>query len=351
MTVDERINAFVELGSYLKQVNETENIRKYPYLFKELQHLINQEKNYNNFYTPENILLAINGIADNLTRENLTEWLTPYREKLQIEKHPVRIGVIMAGNIPMVGFHDMLSVLISGNIFVGKRSSDDVHLLPHLVEVLIQIEPKFKSFIYFTDRLSDVAAIIATGGNNSGRYFDFYFSKYPHVIRRNRNSVAVLSGLETKEEFVLLGKDIFQYFGLGCRSVSKIYVPENYNFVPFFEAIEEYSTMGDYNKYRNNYDYNKSILLVNKVHHLDNGFLLVKEDTAMVSPISVLFYEFYKDKALLEKMLDAEAEKLQCIVSKQGFIKNAIPFGSTQCPALWDYADKVDTLQFLLDLN
>ncbi len=351
MTLEDRINVFIELGFYLKQASETENSQKYPYLFNELQQVIKQEKNYNNFYTEENILLAIKGIADMLTRDNLNEWLRPYQEKLEIEKKPVRVGVIMAGNIPMVGFHDMLCVLMSGNIFVGKLSSDDTHLIPHLAQVLIEIEPEFKLFIYFIDRLSDVSAIIATGGNNSGRYFDYYFAKYPHIIRRNRNSVAVLSGKETKEEFVLLGKDIFQYFGLGCRSVSKLYVPENYNFISFFEAIEEYAVAVDYNKYKNNYDYNKSILLVNKNSHLDNGFLLVKEDTSMVSPISVLFYEFYKDKGALEQILETEAERLQCIVSQKGFIRNAISFGSTQCPALWDYADKVDTMQFLLGLK
>ncbi len=351
MTLEERINAFVVLGTYLRQVNEPVSDTKYPALLNEFRQIIQQEKNYNNFYTPENVLLAVKGLGDILTKENLDQWSAPYADRLKAVKKPVHVGVVMAGNIPMVGFHDMMCVLVSGNIFVGKLSSDDRRLLPHLSQVLMEIEPGFNSSIIFVERIAEVSAIIATGGNNSGRYFDYYFARYPHIIRRNRNSVAVLNGLESKEDFVSLGKDIFQYFGLGCRSVSKIYVPENYNFIPFFEAIEEFNIIGDYNKYKNNYDYNKSLLLVNKVHHLDNGFLLVKEDTAMVSPISVLFYETYKDSEEIERKLQEESGKLQCVVSGNGFISNSVLFGSTQCPALWDYADKVDTMEFLLELK
>jgi hypothetical protein len=351
MNLEKRVNAFVRLGHYLdaaclKNGLPEESLTS---LFAEFQILIKREKNFNNFFTPENVLLAIGSLADMLQEKNLNTWLLPYKEKLEKNNRPTNIGVVMAGNIPMVGFHDMLCVLLSGCNFIGKLASGDVRLLPHLVSVLVVIEPEFKSRIHFVERITDVAAIIATGGNNSSRYFDYYFAKYPHIIRKNRNAVAVLSGLENTADFLALGKDIFHYFGLGCRSVSKIYVPQGYDFIPFIEGLNEFQTVADHTKYRNNYDYNKALLLINKIHHFDNGFILIKEDHALVSPISVLFYEMYSDKNQLENELAEKATQLQCVVAQKDFLKNSIPFGSTQSPALWDYADGVDTMAFLLN--
>jgi hypothetical protein len=351
MILEKRIQAFVTLGNYLREAgesapNKNEALQSYR---EEFDNLILYERNHNNFFTLENVKLAIKSIAEMLLEKNITDWLLPYRQKLMVEKPPVPIGVVMAGNIPMVGFHDLLTVLLSGNIFVGKMASGDARLLPHLAAVLIAIEPEFKDRINFVERITHVSAMIATGGNNSSRYFEYYFAKYPHIIRKNRNAVAVLTGQETKEDFVALGHDIFQYFGLGCRSVSKLFVPKGYDFIPLIEALHVFEGHADHTKYRNNYDYNKAILLINKVPHLDTGFLLFKEDEAMTSPISVVFYETYQDKNELEKRLKMLSEELQCVVSKKDFVTGAFEFGQAQFPALWDYADGVDTMEFLIN--
>lgn len=257
----------------------------------------------------------------------------------------------MAGNIPLVGFHDLLSVLITGNKALVKLASNDKKILPILIQYLIKIEPEFCNMVEFTEeKLTNFDAVIATGSNNSARYFEYYFGKYPHIIRKNRNSVAVLTGNETQEELALLGKDIFQYFGLGCRSVSKIFVPRNYNFELFFKAVYPYSNLLDYKKYSNNYDYNKAVYLMSLFPILDNGFLLLKEDFSYTSPIATLFYEYYDSLQELINKLAADKDQLQCIVSNE-MILNSIPFGSTQSPDLWDYADGIDTIDFLLKLT
>jgi len=258
----------------------------------------------------------------------------------------------MAGNIPLVAFHDWFCVLLSGNKFKGKLSSDDNLLLPFLSKVLITIEPYFENQIEFTEgQLKNMDAVIATGNNNSARYFEYYFSKLPHIIRKNRNSVAVLDGTEKSDELGLLGKDIFQYFGLGCRNVSKLFVPEKYKFDMFFESIIEFKDIVMHNKYANNYEYNRTIYLMNSDKSLlDNNFLLLKADLSYSSPIGVLFYEFYSDINSLNAKLENEKEQIQCIVSKNNNVKNAIGFGKAQCPSLNDYADGIDTMKFLISL-
>jgi len=261
---------------------------------------------------------------------------------------------VLAGNIPLVGFHDVLCVLISGNFALIKASSQDARLITQVLKRLTAIESAFEQRFAFTERLKDFDAVIATGSNNTSRYFEYYFGKVPHIIRKNRNSVAVLTGRETTEQLHALGRDIFDYFGLGCRNVSKLFVPEGYDFVPFFEAIEPYKNIINHHKYNNNYDYNKSIYLVNRDKHLDNGFLLVKEDERMVSPLAVLFFEYYDDLQSLDERLNHEKENIQCIVTAAPLASGAwgttVNFGRSQQPSLWDYADGVDTMDFLTKL-
>tara|TARA_R110002074_G_scaffold32501_3_gene90868 strand:- start:5057 stop:5827 length:771 start_codon:yes stop_codon:yes gene_type:complete len=253
----------------------------------------------------------------------------------------------MAGNIPLVGFHDFLSVLISGHHVLVKQSSNDKHLLPYLAKYLEYAEPQFKGKIKFTEeKIENFDAVIATGSNNTARYFEYYFKNKPSIIRNNRNSVAVLTGNETSAELKNLSEDIFRYYGLGCRNVSKLFVPRGYKFETFFEAIYHWHPIVEKAKYANNYDYNKAVYLMSEFDMLENGFFMIKEDESYASPIATLFYEYYDDLSGLKETLEAKKEQIQCIVSN-GFIKNEIAFGATQKPQLWDYADDVDSIKFL----
>ncbi len=250
----------------------------------------------------------------------------------------------MAGNIPLVGFHDFLSVLISGHKVLVKQSSNDKQLLPVIAGFLMNIAPEFENRIRFTEeRLTDFDAVIATGSNNTAGYFEYYFKGKPNIIRKNRNSVAILTGKESKEELEALGEDVFRYFGLGCRNVSKLYVPKEYDFESFFKAMYPWHTLLNSAKYANNYDYNKAVYLMSEFKLLENGFLILKEDESFGSPIATLFYEEYEDKKELQEKLEQNKENLQCVVGT----KADVDFGQTQHPKLWDYADGVDTLKFL----
>ncbi len=355
MTIDKRINTFVQLGLFLQQFSE-EKLQKDDALnatyYSDFEQLIKTVYIHNPWFTEDNVRSAIKAIADSLIQTQLIDWISIYIKELEKNKKPQRVAVIMAGNIPMVGFHDMLCVLISGNIFVGKLSSDDKFLLPFISKIIIAIEPEFADYIEFTEgQLKNMNAVIATGSNNSARYFEYYFGKYPNIIRKNRNSTAVLTGAENVNELRLLGKDIFQYFGLGCRNVSKLFVPKDYTFDTFYESIFEYQNIINNNKYGNNYDYNRTVYLMsNNPSLLDNNFLLLKEDVSYSSPIGVLFYEFYDDKETLNKHLENDKEHIQCIVSNDQNIKNSIGFGEAQCPKLTDYADGVNTMKFLIGL-
>ncbi|MCF8319264.1 MAG: acyl-CoA reductase, partial [Sphingobacteriaceae bacterium] len=254
-------------------------------------------------------------------------------------------------NIPMVSFHDIVCVLAAGHRALIKLSSQDKVLIPYVLDQLIAIEPAFADRINYVERLADFDAVIATGSNNSSRYFEYYFGKVPHIIRKNRTSIAIINGDETVEERAQLGVDIFSYFGLGCRNVSKIYVPKGHDMAHFFEPIESYNSIIQHHKYLNNYEYNKSIYLVNSDAHLDNGFLLTKPDTGLHSPLAVLFTEEYSSKAELEKHLQSIEEEIQCIASMSPLNLNnqVVPFGYTQFPRLWDYADGRDVMQFLCE--
>jgi len=341
LELEKRIKAFVELGKVLKQLDEKQESDPNRY--------IKESHIHNPWFTEENVRYAVKSIGESLEEEKIRKWIGNY--DFQKEEKSKRVGVVMAGNIPMVGFHDFLCVLISGHHFLGKLSSDDEKLLPAVSNLLIDIEPGFKDYISFTEsKLENFDAIIATGSNNTARYFEYYFGKYPHIIRKNRNGAAIFSGKESKEELAEFGKDLFLYFGMGCRSVSKVFVPTDYKFDSFFESIADFSSVLNNFKYKNNSDYYKSIYLINKTKHFDNGFLLVKEDTAYASPPSVLYFEEYEDLKELNNRVTMEKKQIQCVIGQSKEIEGIIPFGKAQDPELWDYADGVDTMEFLLSL-
>lgn len=353
MVLNDRIAAFSELGRFLDQFKSTgyekvNTINHNDVFFEKMIQKIDSAVHHNGWFTKENVIFSLEQWSKALSENNLKQWINPYHIK---ETTPKTVGVIMAGNIPLVGFHDFLSVLITGHKVLVKLSSDDNQLLPYIASYLIEVAPKFKERITFTtDRFSDFDAIIATGSDNTARYFEHYFSKVPHVIRKNRNSVAVLTGDESTEELTALGEDIFRYYGLGCRSVSKLMVPQGYDFNLFFKAIYPYHDIINGAKYANNYDYNKAVYLMSNYKLLENGFLMLKEDQSYSSPIASVFYEVYDSEENLVAKLDANKDKIQCIVGNK-MIENAIDFGQTQHPTLSDYADGVDIIKFLLKIN
>lgn len=352
MILEDKKNAFVALGDFIRQFSTEESQYNNELIhnesfFSNFQDIINQAVSHNGWFTKEQVVFALKSWSDALTKANLDKWLSAYN----LNEEPLKkVGLILAGNIPMVGFHDVLSVLISGNKTLIKTSSNDKILIPFLLKYLQVVEPEFLNRIEFTkDGFNNFDAVIATGSNNTARYFEYYFEKVPNIIRKNRNSIAVLDGNETNEELVALGKDIFMYYGLGCRNVSKIFVPKGYNFNKFFEAMFGFSDIVKYERYASNYDYNKAVYLMSNFKILDNGFLTIREDSSYASPISSVFYEFYDDIDSLKNKLELDSEKIQCIVSKLD-IENKIEFGKTQEPNLWDYADGVDTMNFLTNL-
>ena len=353
MDLETKKNVFVTLGRFLNQFaennsNQDLSVPNNDLFFEEFEQLIQLSQSHNGWYTPEQVYFSIQSWAKALTKENLDQWTSSYDFTIAESK---TIALILAGNIPLVGFHDFISVLISGHNVLVKTSSNDQHLLPFLAKYLITLEPQLAQKITFVEgKLENFDAVIATGSNNTARYFEFYFKDKPSIIRKNRNSVAVLNGQETKEQLIALGEDIFRYFGLGCRNVSKLFVPKGYSFDAFFEAIFEYQDVIHYEKYANNYDYNKAVFLMSNYKLLDNGFLTLKEDSSHASPISSVFYEYYDSLAEIEQRLKTEAETIQCIVSNN-LVQNSITFGQTQRPQLWDYADHVDTISFSLTIN
>lgn len=298
---------------------------------------------HNGWFTEDFIDLAIQNICTQfLQKEKLEQWAAHYH--LDDNIGGKNIGIVMAGNIPLVGFHDFLCVFISGHKQTIKLSSKDDILLKHLVEKMTAWEPAVNDFISFAEILKGCDAYIATGSNNSARYFDQYFSKYPGIIRRSRTAVAILDGKETPEELELLSDDVHQFFGMGCRNVTKLYVPAGYDFVPLLRAFDKYKYFADHHKFKNNYDYQLSIALLNNIFYMTNGSALLLENDAIFSAISQLNYSFYDDEKKVLESLKGN-EDIQCICGHGG-----IPFGQAQCPSLKDYADGVDTMQFLLTL-
>ena len=342
MELKKRIETFAKLGEILKQ--STLGIQNT--YDEELIGLIEQSYLRNSWFTPENVKKSISSIAETLTIENLNKWILAYNG-IDITRPVKNIGVIMAGNIPLVGFHDFLSVLITGNRISAKRSTKDLDMIKAVANILIAIEPEFNNYIEFVDgKLKGFDAIIATGSDNSSRYFEYYFGKYRNIIRKNRNSVAILEGNEDKSELKLLGDDIFSYFGLGCRSISKIFVPKGYDIMIAAKEWNDFSKIIYHSKYANNYDYNKAIYIINKDEFIDTGYMLIKKDKAIASPVSVLFFEEYDSLHSLRDVISSIHEKLQCVTG-HGYL----PFGSAQSPDLWDYADGVDTIEFILKIN
>lgn len=328
-----RLAAFAALGRRLAALSEDE-----------LTDLAARARNRNAWFDLPNVRSAITGIAHLLAEPQLSRWAGRYPAE---PPTPRQVGVVMAGNIPLVGFHDMLCVLLSGHTLLAKPSKDDTVLMLWVAKELTAIEPAFADRLQFVERLNAADAFIATGSDNTARYFEFYFKSRPHLIRRNRTSLAILTGRERPEELASFGADIFQYYGLGCRNVSKLYVPEGYDFVPLLDALQPWQHVLNHHKYQNNYDYNKSILLVNAVPHFDTGFLLLTERTALVSPISVLHYGTYQQEIdLLDQLTDVAAQT-QCLVSAGGRYPGSFPFGRAQSPAVSDYADGIDTMEFL----
>lgn len=326
------VESFAELG---KQFIDFQN---HPVLSVAAQ----QASIKNQWFTPDSIKNAFISFGEQLTKDDLNNWL----KEIDPANGGKKVGVIMAGNIPMAGLHDMLSVLASGNTIVAKLSSEDSILIKAVAQVLAGIDPSFKERIIFSDMLKSIDAVIATGSNNSSRYFEYYFGKYPHIIRRNRNSIAVLTGEETPEQIERLGLDIFTYFGLGCRNVSKVFIPEGYDFDLIFKNIYKYHDIVNHAKYGNNYDYNKTVYLLSNIKLLDNGFLLLKEDAGLSSPVAVLFYEYYQSIPQLQERIHSLMPELQCIVTNMD-LPQKVGFGQTQKPALTDFADGVNTIQFL----
>ncbi|RIA09816.1 acyl-CoA reductase LuxC [Flavobacteriaceae bacterium MAR_2010_72] len=352
MDLQQRINAFVKLGEFLSQfsnegIKKKEGIANNDLFYKGFLHQIKLAQEYNGWFTKENVLFSLTSWSKALNKSNITAWLDKYNfNTIQSKK----VAIIMAGNIPLVGFHDFISVLLSGHKVIVKQSSNDKHLLPYLTKYLEVLEPDFKGTIEFTsDRLNGFDAVIATGSDNTARYFEYYFKNKPSIIRKNRNSVAVLTGNETSEELKMLSEDIFRYYGLGCRNVSKLFVPKDYNFQPFFEAMYHWNSIINQAKYANNYDYNKAVYLMSEFDMLENGFLMIKEDESYSSPIATVFYEFYEDINQLHQKLETDKDRIQCVVAN-GILNSEVQFGSTQQPQLWDYADDVDTIAFLLKI-
>ncbi len=345
MNLEERQKTFIELGSRLKAILSCESGDNKVILDKFLD-----ASNYNEWFTQEHIIFALSSIADNLSEQKLENWLKKYPKVNETTKK--RVGIIAAGNIPLVGFHDLLCVLIAGHEAYIKLSSKDDKLMTELINLLVDINPKFKDLVYFeSERLKNFDAIIATGSDNTAKYFEYYFGKYHNIIRKNRNSIAVLTGNESESQLEGLAEDIMMYFGLGCRNVSKLFIPENYDIQKIFKAIYKYKHFIDHNKYANNYTYNKSIYMMNKVPFWENGFVVLKEDIGMSSPISVLYFEYYSSLQDVKTRIDIDEDKIQCVVANPDIIENSVSFGKAQKPDLWDYADNVDTLDFLLKID
>ena len=344
MTLSHRRAALIALGNFIDSLSKEEK-----------QPIFHQAYIYNNWFTPENTQLALTSIRSMLTKESIETWLKEYEtsklEEIGTDFPSKNIGIIMAGNIPFVGFHDMLTVLLSGHKVWIKPSQKDTVLIQKLIEWTVEVEPEFENYISLRPNLKGANAYIATGSNNSARYFKYYFGKYPSIIRKNRSSVAILKGNETQKDLEKLSLDIFQYFGLGCRNVSKLYVPEEYDFGKLLDTFYlQWNVMKNHNKYANNYDYYKAIYLMEQIHHFDAFNILLTKDTSISSPTGVLYYETYKNIEEVEKIIKEKQEQIQVVVSANSWFENSINFGEAQRPRVWDYADDVDTMKFLIEL-
>jgi hypothetical protein len=350
-----RIEAFIKLGTMLKDFDGNSSSVD-PSISNSSQKILDEAmqkgSEHNPWFTIPNIKKAIAAIGSSLTSDDMNQWLSKYDDKLFESARTLNVGAVMAGNIPMVGFHDMLCVLISGHRLIAKLSSDDRFLLPALFKILVEIEPGFKDQVTFTtDQIHGFDAVIATGSNNSARYFEYYFRNLPHIIRKNRNGIAILSGSETSGQLTALGEDVFSYFGLGCRNVSKILLPKDYKISSILDTWEPYSYLFNHSRYMNNYSYRKNVYLINSMPHYDNGFVLLLPSDSFSAPIGVVNFSYYDPEFDWQKYLEENRSQIQCLVGGDVEHHLHVDFGNSQHPRLWDYADGVDTIEFLLSLN
>lgn len=331
MILQQRIQLLSQLGKYIKNnANDWQEIK------------VRAERE-NPWFVKEFIEMAAENIATQFLQEDkLLAWVISYKIPEE-NKQPATVGLVMAGNIPMVGFHDLICIFITGQKLKIKLSSKDNLLIKHLVEVLISFDASISYYISFAENLKGCDAYIATGSNNSSRYFEYYFGNYPHIIRRNRTSVAILDGTETEDELEDLADDIQTYFGLGCRNVTKIFVPDGYNFEALLSALNKYAHYADFHKYKNNYDYQLALMMMGNKFYMTNGSVLIAKNESLFTPVSQINYTYYANKeelTFLQSNID-----VQCIVGH-----NSVPFGQSQKPSLMDYADGIDTMWFALSL-
>lgn len=343
MSIPSRISAIYDLGQFFSfitenEINKIENKPKYEFLKEEFDAKLKLAQIHNPWFTQDNLKFCLEQWGEILTEENLKNWVSYYSET----QNPKNVGIIMAGNIPLVGFHDLISVLLSGHNAIVKTSSKDDILMSFIINYLQEFE-LLKNAIQKVEKLQNHDAVIATGSNNTARYFEYYFKEIPHIIRKNRTSVAVLNGNESAEDLKKLAEDIFRYFGLGCRNVTKLYLPKGFNTDLIFEAFYDWNDIVNHTKYSNNYDYNRAIYLMGSEAFLDNNFVVLKESQDLFSPIGVINYEFYESLDKIKNELIQNEEKIQCIAGNDFEVK----FGETQKPSLTDYADGVDVMKFL----
>lgn len=333
LTTTETVNALSRLGEELKSVNENDEA-----VFQRAYHK-------NNWFTRDNVELSIKNIANEfLNIDKLNAFAQQY-ELFQHDVQPKTIALVFAGNIPLVGFHDWLCVMLSGHNALVKLSSKDDVLFPYILDKLNDIEPRFKNKTTIAEQLKNFDAVIATGSNNSARYFEHYFGKYPHIIRKNKSSVAIIDEQTTDAQLEALADDVFAYFGLGCRNVSKLYIHQGVSIEKISQHFDKYKHIFDHNKYRNNYDYRYTIMIMNNQPHHSNGHVLLVENEAVSTPLSILNYERFNTNEELQSKLNAQSENIQAIIGN-----NFIPFGTAQTPSLADFADGVDVMKFLLSL-
>lgn len=346
LTLQKRIDGFLHLRDYLMELSNPSKSHR------DFDEVVQKTSSHNPWFTPKVIHESIEGLVQLLDPFQIQDVVNKYYlgEPTEVRK----VAVIMAGNIPMVNFHDYLCILLSGHRFLGKLSSQDKYLLPFFSNKLITFDEGWREYIQFTEeKLTEFDAVIATGSNNSSRYFEYYFGKYPHIIRKNRNSVAILSGNESEDDFKNLFSDVFQYYGLGCRNISQIIVPENYSFIPLFDAWQELGNeLLEHNKYKNNYDYYRAMYLVNKNEFFDTGFASVFPSEEISSPVSVIHYWRYHSSNQVKEFLELNKEKIQCVISNVKEFDSNVTYtiGKSQVPSIFDYPDQVDIFQFLLGL-
>ena len=351
MNIQQRIGAFGKLGELMQAYTNGELLKSNSSLNDKFENAVIRAGSANGWFTADNIKHAIMSLGKMLENAKLSIWLERYKSGFKTRRNIKTVGVIMAGNIPAVGFHDLLCVLISGNNILVKSSSVDNILIRFFTDLLIEIEPEFENFIrYSEDKLKDFDAVIATGSNNSSRYFEYYFGKYPHIIRKNMNAVALLTGEESSADLEGLGEDVFRYFGLGCRNVSAILVSNEYDLENITAGFQSWEHIGDNNKYHNNYVYYKTLSLLNNDKFFDGEFYIMKVSGSIPSPLSLLNIITYNKMEEAKGFIDDHLQHIQCVATNESAIPKAVKFGQTQYPELWDYADDVDTMEFLLSL-